>query len=493
MCRAVAAGGRRCPGCRGENRRAYQRRRYAALKAATTTAPPARTRSAPHPEPAEPALHRQRVLTAAAVDAALTALRDPDHGTDPDVEAAYTAAVLAHGAVLRDIAADRIDAAYQAHGVDDASCHTEALDFTARLAAAAQARDNHPDPVAAENAYAAIVTDLVAQMARRSAAIEARRAELAAEIYWAELARERTFGGQSFQPANHDKMSRADRALFTQTTALYPDEMIAHAAALGPMLAKRSKARAHYTRGAVQRRRRTRTQLFDVTEGRLRWSHYVESIDALAAGAEQDRLTADAVFVPRTPENEERLARMVDAWNLGRANPAALRYTTAVFGGSAEPRDAIYIQGPLTRTDYAPTGVSAELTFADARSMTHELAHRVEDTNREISVATKALLARRTAGLPSQRYARSERVVPDNFAHAYIGKDYPGHHTELFSCGMEALTAGCFGGLRGTAPVSLGVLAGITPRSAATESKADPEHLALVLGLLASANKTIPG
>jgi hypothetical protein len=88
-------------------------------------------------------------------------------------------------------------------------------------------------------------------------------------------------------------------------------------------------------------------------------------------------------------------------------------------------------------------GVSAEVTFSDSESMAHEMGHRMEDHNPEISVATKAFLRRRTAGLPLQRYHKRELVVEDSFVNAYFGKDDPGkHHTELFSCGMEAITHG---------------------------------------------------
>ena len=67
-----------------------------------------------------------------------------------------------------------------------------------------------------------------------------------------------------FTPANDEKLSRQDRAMFTATTSLYPDEMVERSAALGPMLAKRSKARAHYTAAALQKRRRSRAEVFDL-------------------------------------------------------------------------------------------------------------------------------------------------------------------------------------------------------------------------------------
>ena len=80
----------------------------------------------------------------------------------------------------------------------------------------------------------------------------------------------------------------------------------------------------------------------------------------------------------------------------------------------------------------------------------------MEDRNPEISVATKAFLRRRTAGLAPERYAKSELVVPDGFSDRYMGKDYAGtHHTELFSCGMEAITHGRFGGLTGRPSIFL--------------------------------------
>lgn len=499
MCRATAAGGRRCPGCRGDRRRAYQRLRYAARHAATAEAAPgpsvvdtAESASAPHN------LEARRAASAAAVESALIALRDPDRGQDPAAEQAYADAVLSHGAILRDITAAKIDAAYLAHGIDDASCQAEAAALNREIDAAGAAFVSEQaalDHDLARNAYTDAVNDISTRLVDRSIAINAQRARIAKNIYYDELARERSFGTAEFQPTNHGKLSRPDRAMFTATTSLYPDEMIEHSAALGPMLAKRSKARAHYTARAVQKRRRSRAEIFDLHEalnrGYLRRTYYVDSVEEMAGsgGSVRDRYNATSVFVARTPDNERRVATMVDQWNLGRRKTASVGYTTIV-DETGEAQEAIYVKGPRTYTHYEPAGVSAELTFSDSSSMAHEMAHRVEDRNREISVATKAFLSRRTAGLPSQRYARTERVVEDSFAHAYIGKDYTGtHHTELFSCGMEAVTHGRFGGLRGQAEVNLAVMAGYKSKLATPTPRADPEHLALVLGLLASANK----
>ena len=83
-------------------------------------------------------------------------------------------------------------------------------------------------------------------------------------------------------------------------------------------------------------------------------------------------------------------------------------------------------------------------------------------------------------------------MTPDGFSDRYMGKDYAGHHTELFSCGMEAITHGRFGGLTGRPTIFLPARGGLSAADRAQPPKADTEHLALVLGLLASANKRLP-
>lgn len=84
-------------------------------------------------------------------------------------------------------------------------------------------------------------------------------------------------------------------------------------------------------------------------------------------------------------------------------------------------------------------------------------------------------------------------VTPDGFSDRYMGKDYAGtHHTELFSCGMEAITHGRFGGLKGRPTIFLPAPGGLSAADRAQLPKADTEHQALVLELLSSANKRIP-
>lgn len=74
------------------------------------------------PSSAEPSsLEQRRAETTAAVDEALTALRDADRSGDPDVHEAYLNAVLDHGAVLRDIADQKIEPACAERRLDDTS------------------------------------------------------------------------------------------------------------------------------------------------------------------------------------------------------------------------------------------------------------------------------------------------------------------------------------------------------------------------------------
>jgi len=108
---------------------------------------------------------------------------------------------------------------------------------------------------------------------------------------------------------------------------------------------------------------------------------------------------------------------------------------------------------------------------------THELMHRMEDTNAHIPVLERTFLARRCVDehgnqTPSRPYLRSrtERVREGGFVDSYVGKIYAWSFTEVMSIGTEAVFTGSYGGLTG-----------------AGDYKADPDHRAFVLGMLAVA------
>lgn len=108
---------------------------------------------------------------------------------------------------------------------------------------------------------------------------------------------------------------------------------------------------------------------------------------------------------------------------------------------------------------------------------THELMHRLEDTNAHIPVLEKTFLVRRCVDenghpTPTRPYLRSrtERVREGGFVDPYVGKVYNWSFTEVMSIGTEAVFTGTYGGLTG-----------------AGDHKPDPDHRAFVLGMLAVA------
>lgn len=120
---------------------------------------------------------------------------------------------------------------------------------------------------------------------------------------------------------------------------------------------------------------------------------------------------------------------------------------------------------------------------------THEMAHRFEATVPDIRRIENEFLRRRTTMSDGNRERRvnvspglrkPEMGWADSFVDAYVGRDYQvarqdiaGHpDTEVLSMGIEALYGGNHGGLVG-----------------AGRYKADPEHRALILGMLALAGR----
>ncbi|SUA31454.1 Uncharacterised protein [Mycolicibacterium fortuitum] len=509
MCRSQTDGGRRCPCARGDRRRAYQRLRYALR---TAQSAPTDTDQLDPTNPAAPTKHQatgedfdhNHRSTRAAADAALNALRT--NLTDPQTRAEYLNALLDHGAALRDRAEPKLEAALLAHGLDDASIAAEAEQFNRRRIEAENAfyriRDQYPpaseaDITAARYAYIDAATTINRDIAQRESQLNTLRANVIRDTYYQLLSQERSFGTATITPTNHDKMTRADRSMLAATVALYPDDMIERSNTLLPMVAKRSKARAHYSRARHQKRRRTTKQVFDLRDalsaGRLASWPYVTNPAAMAEGNpadDTDRRAAQRTVLVNTPETLARVQELVDLWNSERPRePATLRTATRPSPRDGTPEQVIYVTGTRTMvTTHRDSEPVAELTYSDSRSMVHELGHRMEDFNPDISIATKEFLRSRTAGLPQTRYAKNEYVIEDGFASSYMGKDYPNtSFTELFSTGMEALTHGEYGGLRGRRRINLNHPSGYDTRI--QPPRADPEHLALILGILSTANK----
>lgn len=137
----------------------------------------------------------------------------------------------------------------------------------------------------------------------------------------------------------------------------------------------------------------------------------------------------------------------------------------------------------------------------------HEVAHFME-ADPQINMACRRFLERRTEGLESMIYHKADHtndhqdeiVVEDGFYRSYVGKSYRySHNTEVFSMGMEGLFSPDeypssdrpHGGLKPIPVVSInrkGKDAGsIGIEQVVSHPQVDdPEHRALILGLLSS-------
>lgn len=554
MCRAIHEGGRRCPGNCGERRRAYQRQRYALKLAAdhsrsrtrtgelspdtgpelpasaaalTTTAASAYA----SPTEAEP-VYRDPVLTRTEVEDALHALRNSGL-TDTQWRSStefreYVSSVVAHGSVLRDNTLASATQAWEEAGVADHQLQALVEERNRVSEQSAEARRatavliEEEERIKAENPgwrddpeLSSRVNELWQQWAtttdewnnrvtavnRKMLEINKTRIGLFQEKVQETLAAERELGG-TCNVSEKAKLTKADKAMFENVVGSFPADMVAFANTRIPVLPKRSRRRAHYASGRKQRIKKTYAGVFTSEwglEGRLMRSttRFVE--------VDKDGTPEASPFwygqtVEDTPANWDKLTETVNQYLADnprtppRKRPRVTRAEIEDYDGNKGPRLYVYIPEAHSRFTYdydaAPVG---ELTFSDDRSMTHEFGHHLEAKNPEIGFVCKEFLAQRTAGLSKEHYAgrgrNAEFVVPDGFVERYIGKDYPtdANHTEIFSVGCEAVLKGGYGGLLGLEVDTMK----LATEGVVSRHKKDPEHFALVMGLLATANKKL--
>jgi hypothetical protein len=544
MCRSLVDGGRRCPCSGGAARRAYQRARYAHQLAMAAAAPAAATAAAP-PSPADPlddvsAFYDAAEAAAAAVEAALAAAdladptvaapvwRDPEptrriaedalralrvelasQTRTPETTAAYIAAVTAHGAVLRDNALAATEAAWEEAGVADHQL-ADLLDAddaeTAAMLDRWRAEIADPATPAAAKEVAKLFLEShehrhpLSEQAQ-DALVEAntRRVELLTRQVRETLTGERELGGQP-RLAPQAKLKKADRETLDDAVDAFPAGMIDFANGRErPLLPKATTTRAHY------RGRAPLTETVSLTG--VIWSENPDRIDYALRDVDSVEVDRESPnfwkwrAAEDTLENRAKLQAALERYRImnrgadrARDRAELMEVTVENPDGTTEKRVYIGIE-KYTRKKVTRRGERvSELTFSDAASAVHEFAHHIEAENAEVGEACKRFLHRRTEGLeaetyiPATRTRAEERVTADGFVDRYMGRDYPdAHHTEIFSTGCEAILRGEFGGL-------LGVEVEISRRGAAEgrrQYRADPEHFALVLGLLATANKDI--
>lgn len=510
MCRALSEGGRRCPCNAGSRRRAYQRARYA-LKVAAAAAAPAPDHSAPTPARGGVAETRQHALSA------LAAFREqrPKPGT-PEC-AAYLSAVTDHGDAVREEFSARVGSAMDNAGVGDAEFnalkeqrkrwvagqHDYDREVNDLMSAQTAIKDDNPNTWYKDPELSAQVKELGEQWSKlmddrfnEQVRIDTELRNMAAtrrNVYAREMTecvKSLREHGELPRYSSLTKLTKKDAAMLEEVFGAFPADMVraARDRAL-PLKASRSKARAHFTSRETPKRKITYDAHLDVhdllRDGPL-WDRNYRHVPR----DDDDYRHPYDDTLPDTPENRERLAEKIAAYDQktwkrwkGRQAPQIVEVPVKVADDVWETRLSVAAKGFSSRMTRDRANIVSSLVFNDRESAAHEFGHYIEANNPEVGYACKEFLRKRTEGLDSKVYHTSrtygtERVKEDGFVKSYIGKDYPAdaNHTEVFSMGVEAVFAGAHGGLVDIDGYS------------AKDRKSDPEHLSLVLGLLSVAN-----
>lgn len=509
MCRALSEGGRRCPCNGGSRRRAYQRARYA-LKVAAAASTPAPDHSAPTPARGGVAETRQHALSALAT----FRKQRPKPGT-PEC-AAYLSAVTDHGDAVREEFSARVGSAMDSAGVGDAEFnalkeqrkrwvagqHDYDREVNDLMSAQTAIKDDNPNTWYKDPELSAQVKALGEQWSKlmddrfnEQVRIDTELRNMAStrrNVYAKEMTecvKSLREHGEMPRYSSLTKLTKKDTAMLEEVFGAFPADMVRAARDRSlPLKATRSKARAHFTSRETPKRKITYDAHLDVhdllRDGPL-WDRNYRHVPR----DDDYRHPYDATL-PDTPENRERLAEKIAAYDQkawkrwkGRQAPQIVEVPVKVADDVWETRLSVAAKGFSSRMTRDRANIVSSLVFNDRESAAHEFGHYIEANNPEVGYACKEFLRKRTEGLDSKVYHTSraygtERVKEDGFVKSYIGKDYPSdaNHTEVFSMGVEAVFAGAHGGLVD--------IDGYT----AKDRKSDPEHLSLILGLLSVAN-----
>lgn len=512
----------------------------AAMTATTTPPVPLSLGTDEYPSPTAVSLvYRDPAKTRAEVGDALTALRTSLPSSEwlgsKELET-YVSAAITHGSVIRDNVALATEQAWDEAGVSDAALQ----DILDRKRAHEATRESHrkridaliakeerlrkrfprwrddpdvaPTVLALGQEWATLHdewnnkgTEFNKELLRANGT---RRKLFTAQVT-AALAQERDLGGDPLVVTKSlQALSKSDREMFSEVVGNFPSGLIEFADSRGiPLHVKRSKKRAHYGGMVRQKQKEVRAGVLDAREALKQnnwWWCNMDYTNIEKAGLE-DRHVPYRHTVESTPENRAALEAAIEDWKDRQGNkrvPAGKVpvITEVEYAGERVPekRLALHIPEAHVRMSASNSTANGELTFSGPSSLAHEFGHHIEYNNPEVGMACNEFLKRRTEGMekvvyqPAKRVGKrvipAEVVTPDGFVDSYIGKQYNDkYHTEVFSMGVEALFTGEHGGLLGV-EVDTSRLAtdGVTKRY-----RADPEHFALVMGLLATANKPV--
>src|SRR5699024_750327 len=174
---------------------------------------------------------------------------------------------------------------------------------------------------------------------------------------------------------------RRDHARVAESSALYPDEMVAVAKERFPdLVARKSTKRAYFSpRKSTEHQDKTTKYIlpeWDSDAGRFTGARFF-----------YDDSSPDGWATPDTPENRERLNRIAAEHNSGentfpasstsrRSRRPTQVVVDEVTGDQGQTMLALRAKNPVSQTVY---GVSPEITIGeDEGSLVHELGHYAE-------------------------------------------------------------------------------------------------------------------
>ncbi|MDU6150915.1 MAG: hypothetical protein E6640_01650 [Actinomyces urogenitalis] len=285
----------------------------------------------------------------------------------------------------------------------------------------------------------------------------------------------------------HENTTAKAREAFDTAMGFYPTDWVETSNQSGPMLARISTRRAHYSHNnTVVTRKRVKValpidpaHLEDFLDDPYRRVVEADEVGGLAAGGGPYAVSQEVRPVYGEYNDYRPKGRGWERWtdSRGQAYWRRDRHRMKVVSVTSAPE---------ILTDRSPSALlpGQEETTSTA---VHELAHRFERTvGRITALEREHVHSRRTSAQTVRLYpgirGNRERGFQADWASAYMGKDYHGQAWEVLSCSSEALFCGSYGGLVG-----------------AGRYNADPKSAAFAMGVLACAKApgrkqpTVPG
>jgi SPP1 gp7 family putative phage head morphogenesis protein len=166
----------------------------------------------------------------------------------------------------------------------------------------------------------------------------------------------------------------------------------------------------------------------------LRGSSTLMLRDAVSVD-EADEAIVNANLDPRLPHHDGRYETGIDYFSRFVSRKAY----------NVRPNQRVNVTYIASARAYQSAGNVYMADYAGSTTMVHELGHTFEYQNYSAMEASRAFVARRTAGetqvrlkdITGSEYDPSEVTYADTFWHPYIGKEYGPEGTEVMSMGLQ--------------------------------------------------------